>query len=59
MNKLLEKIAVALIVVMFAIIVIYYGTYAAKHFSYTWWYEDLVKQTILQMVNENALRSAK
>ena len=34
-----------------------YGSYwAAKHLSYSWWYEDMVKQTIRQMVNEGALR---
>lgn len=48
--------AIILAVVGISASMIYGGYWAAKHFSYSWWYEDMVKQTIRQMVNETALR---
>ena len=34
-----------------------YGSYwVAKKMSYKWWYEDMVKQTITEMVKPEALK---
>ena len=35
---------------------VYGGYWVTKHFSYWWWYEDLVRATIQEMVKPEALR---
>jgi hypothetical protein len=45
------------VAVFFAILVICYGSFwLAKNGSYFFWYEDLVKETVIEMVKKEALK---
>lgn len=57
MNKHQIGRLVGQIAALFFICFIIYGVFwIAKHGSYYWWYEDLVKQTIKQTVKIEAIR---
>ena len=51
-----SKITSAVFVCMFAAVLMYGVYWVAKTVSYQVFYKDMVKQTVIEMVKENALR---
>ncbi len=54
----MREICVSVVSVVFVCCAVFGAYWVVKHVSYAWWYEDMVKQTIRQMVNETALKGS-
>jgi len=48
-----------LLVVCVIATIIYGSSWAAKNLSYIWWYEDLVKQTVKELVKTDSLKDSQ
>ncbi len=58
--KKIASIATNILMISGILGVIVFSTFGlaklGKSLSYSWWYEDQVKQTVRQMVNDSALK---
>lgn len=57
MSEGIKLLCIAVVVVVFAT-AIYWSYCLVKTISYSVFYEDMVKQTITEMVKENAIKEA-
>jgi hypothetical protein len=51
-----SKILGAILIVGISLSIAYAGLMIAKNLSYRWWYEDMVKQTIREVVSAQAIK---
>jgi hypothetical protein len=51
-----SKILGAILSVGISLVIAYAGLMIAKNLSYRWWYEDMVKQTIREVVSAQAIK---
>lgn len=52
----MRKITSSIVGIVLTFALIYFTYWVAKHGSYWLWYEDMVKQTITEMVKPEALK---